>query len=171
MYWTALPDKCKSFCKESSFFTWNSRKNECYCKNSDAKKRNQANMVSGKTDCITGESGYILDYEQYIELSPFYRRQLWRKQGISWTWRRSSSWNTQVLLKVKQEMHAERSHWQSRDWIHYTLESSQIYPQESWQKISWKSCQNVIFKNSIDQILKHNFFSNLGSVSFFRKDF
>ena len=28
-------------------------------------------MVSGKTDCITGELGYILDYEQYIELSPF----------------------------------------------------------------------------------------------------
>ena len=61
------PDKCKSFCRKSSFFMWNSKTDECYCKTSGRKsipwsganKKKEWYMVSGKTDCIIGESGYI----------------------------------------------------------------------------------------------------------------
>ena len=70
-------NKCKAFCHGSSFFSWNNRSKECFCKYWLAWKRSRlgGHFVSGKTDCIVGESGWVLDHEQCTELSPFLRGQ------------------------------------------------------------------------------------------------
>ena len=46
---------CKSFCSTSKYFTWKASKKECYCKNSDSRRRQHGGSVSGKTNCPYSE--------------------------------------------------------------------------------------------------------------------